>query len=402
MPTLSRSTDTARRQGYSPMKLAWLVAVLLFAAAYITAQEQTYPIVVDANVGHVHGPLPCVTPYSAAYATVGAAVNASTTLAGATILVCPGTYPEQITISKSLTLRGVTNTAANTGAAVITVPASGLVFNFTSAQAFFGRLVAAQVLIQASNVTLTDIGVDGAGALNGCSNILIGIGFDANSSGLLRRVAARNQSVPNGTGQYCSLGAGIFSLTGNGVTLQDSVVRGFDGAGFASSGASSVVIRTTVFTQVNGAGVGGFRINSVCVGAVAGSVEVSNNTLANCERGLVLSDSVQATIGLNTIVSVAGNPAATGIECGTVCTLAKIFYNTIAGADVGIFGGSQGFSGCSIQYNDISGASSAIVSLSSGNTVSYNTINDAGLGIAGVSGNAVSNNTFLNVATLTQ
>ena len=42
----------------------------------------------------------------------------------ATILVCPGTYPEQVTIKAPLTLRGVTDGTGN--ATVITAPQVGL------------------------------------------------------------------------------------------------------------------------------------------------------------------------------------------------------------------------------------------------------------------------------------
>ena len=41
------------------------------------------------------------------YTTIQAAVNAAA--AGATVTVCPGTYPEQVTISKNLSLLGLQN-----------------------------------------------------------------------------------------------------------------------------------------------------------------------------------------------------------------------------------------------------------------------------------------------------
>src|ERR1700730_5101948 len=43
---------------------------------------------------------------------------------GSTIDVCPGTYPEQVTIAQPLTLKGISS--GNAGQAVITVPGSGL------------------------------------------------------------------------------------------------------------------------------------------------------------------------------------------------------------------------------------------------------------------------------------
>src|SRR5437867_7585017 len=75
------------------------------------------------------------------FTTIQAAVNSLPS--GGTVLVCPGTYPEQVTINASyLILRGVVNGIA--GAPVITVPATGLVPNVTPGLG----LVATQLLVQ--------------------------------------------------------------------------------------------------------------------------------------------------------------------------------------------------------------------------------------------------------------
>src|SRR5580765_7675010 len=83
------------------------------------------------------------------FATISAAVTAAP--AGSRILVCPGTYPEQVTIPQSLTLEGISD--SNQDIAVITVPSTGLVTNATSS---FGESVAAQVLVQGGPVTLNN------------------------------------------------------------------------------------------------------------------------------------------------------------------------------------------------------------------------------------------------------
>ncbi len=64
------------------------------------------------------GPNTCQ-PSLVHFATIQAAVSAVPF--GATVLVCPGTYPEQVTITQPLTLKGVTDGVS--GAAIITVPA---------------------------------------------------------------------------------------------------------------------------------------------------------------------------------------------------------------------------------------------------------------------------------------
>ena len=92
------------------------------------------------------------------------------------VMVCPGFYPEQVIISQPLTLEGVTDGTGN--AAVITVPAGGLVQNATSNG--FGP-VTVQLLAQNTvGVIIKDLIVDGNGA--NCpagSNRNVGIGvFD--------------------------------------------------------------------------------------------------------------------------------------------------------------------------------------------------------------------------------
>src|SRR5207248_10194364 len=56
------------------------------------------------------------------YGTISAAV--ADVPAGSIINVCPGTYPEQVVISKALTLQGIVS--GNSSQAVITVPSGGL------------------------------------------------------------------------------------------------------------------------------------------------------------------------------------------------------------------------------------------------------------------------------------
>ncbi len=68
------------------------------------------------------GPNTCQ-PSLVHFATIQAAVSAVPF--GATVLVCPGTYPEQVVITQPLTLKGVTDGVS--GAAVIAVPAGRIV-----------------------------------------------------------------------------------------------------------------------------------------------------------------------------------------------------------------------------------------------------------------------------------
>src|SRR2546429_3384279 len=93
------------------------------------------------------------------FSTISAAV--SSVPPGSTVEVCPGTYAEQVAITKALTLVGVTSGTANQ--VLITVPSAGLVQNAVS---MFGESVAAQVLVEEAGAgpgDNTKITVDGTG-----------------------------------------------------------------------------------------------------------------------------------------------------------------------------------------------------------------------------------------------
>jgi hypothetical protein len=122
------------------------------------------------------------------FLTINAAV--ASVPSGATIDVCPNTYPEQVTISsKNLTLVGIQYGTSD--AAVIVPPAGGLVQNGTD---IFGTPVAAQIFVQNATVTISHITVDGTGNnIAGCGPpTLEGIYFQ-NASGKILDNVARNQ-----------------------------------------------------------------------------------------------------------------------------------------------------------------------------------------------------------------
>jgi len=389
------------RQICSTRTVLVLVATLLvFPTTYATAA----PIVVDAHA------TACIASYSAHFTTIQSAVNAAPS--GADIAVCPGTYPEQITINKPMTLTGVTVASANTGAAVIVPPAGGLSANgsvvFQSLLVVPSLLAAVQVLVQAPNVTLVDLAVDGAGANTNClaGPTLIGVGYGPGASGTLRRVAVRNQYLPFPSGGgYCESGVGgqgvgVASLSGD-LTILDSSIRGFSTQGVLSGGSS--VIKTTVFSPVSG------TTAAQCVvaaGGVAPALEVSNNTISNCGAAgvtLAYAQSGTATVSGNTIVNTG-----LGIHFLQPAWTFTASGNTIAGAayaGISCFPTSLPGGGNTIQHNDISAPGTIGIDLAepfcANNTITNNTINDASYGITGASGNNVSGNTFLNVTTLT-
>jgi len=142
-------------------RLGVLLATILGVGLYSQSAAAAITIVVDRNY-----PTTCQAA-SKKTQTIQAAVNmAIAAKQPATILVCPGTYPEQVTITHTpdygpiITLKPTSTTA---GPVTIAAPSTGLVPNYTSAA--YGR-VAAQFLVYGyAQVTVTNIVIDGSGAL---------------------------------------------------------------------------------------------------------------------------------------------------------------------------------------------------------------------------------------------
>ena len=123
------------------------------------------------------------------YPTIQLAINSVP--AGSTVKVCPGTYAEQITITKKLTLTSAANGASD--AIVIVPPPGGIAQNGYD---IFGNPVAAQIFVAShiGSVTISHLTVDGMGNnLAGCvTTTFEGIYFQ-NTSGTITGNAVRNQ-----------------------------------------------------------------------------------------------------------------------------------------------------------------------------------------------------------------
>lgn len=318
-------------------------------------------------------------PKFSSYPTITQALSGAP--AGSIILVCPGSYPEQITISKAVNIQGVVD--GNDARAVIVVPAGtpaspGLQVNVTSQ--FTGVFLggdfpfAAQVLVQTQQpVFIQDITVDGSGGDQGCptSGIWLAGIFDNNSYSLvLNRVTTRNQ-----LDEGCGNGIWIEDTTvaGEAVTVENSSVHDFDYAGIL---AGTNGLDSWLSANIKG--------NDVFSGA--GSCK-----FYGC--GGIASDFVSGTVGANIVTG-----GSTGIFNLSSAPLTTIKNNWVADTGTGI---STGYDGGTVQHNEISNTSTAIDLASNdafafangiSNTniaiefncntdvVGSNTINDAGIG----------------------
>jgi hypothetical protein len=171
--------------------------------------------------------------------TIQAAVTAVP--AGSTIEVCPGSYPEQVLVTKALTIRGIES--GNGDAAVILPPPGGIVVNGADIS---GNPVAAQIFVDSpsGSVTIERLTVDGTGNnLAGCvATMLEGIYFE-NTSGAITDNAVRNQyqtDYADYGGCQNGLAINVESTTSaNTIAIYGNSVRAYQKNGITASGAGT-------------------------------------------------------------------------------------------------------------------------------------------------------------------
>jgi hypothetical protein len=171
-------------------------------------------------------------------ATIQAAVTG--VAVGGIVYVCPGSYPEQVTINKSLTLVGLTYGTGE--AAVVLPPAGGMT---QSGVDIFGSPVEAQItVLNTSAVTIKNMTVDGTGNnVAGCgAPTFEGIYFQ-NSSGTIEYDVVRNQyqtDYADYGGCQNGLAVNVESLTaGPAVTINNNSVRAYQKNGITATGAAT-------------------------------------------------------------------------------------------------------------------------------------------------------------------
>jgi len=351
--------------------------------------------------------------------------------AGSTIYICPGNYPEQVVITKGITLVGVSGNGA-TGAAAdgannptIVPPSAGLV---VSAKDLYGnpngQPTAAQVLVQTPSnrlstpivVNISNLIVDGTGGASSfqdCTTDFVGIYYQ-NASGTLNHVTARFQELSQSL-FGCQNGLAIYAQSGYGtggaakVAIDHSSVHDYDKNGITADGSGTNATITANYV-----------------------VGIGPTTLI-AQNGIQLSDSAIGTISGNTVTddvyinpadcSTPSNPpcwSATGIllydSGGSSAKVVTVTANTVSNAQGGVIivGDSSGTADYNkVTSNKITTSPSAGIYLldgidlcSNNNTAKSNTVfNSSGSGIhidseceesGGTSGNnnTVANNTI--------
>ena len=341
------------------------------------------------------------------FTTIQAAINASAQ--GGTVLVCPGTYTEQLTIFHPLTLKGVNNNGSNL--ALLTMPPGG---------------TGDQIYVQATNVNISDITLDGTN--NGatlCGQGPNGIVYWL-SSGTINHVAVRNE-FPATEIADCLSGDGIFVGTddtgASNVTIENSSIHAFQANGIEVKGRGA---SATIKANSIGGNVPGLSGNGIALW-FGGSGTVTNNSIINVLEpiaypnffgagyGIILQCSQGVTISGNTIGDTqAGITVYSGSSCpslgygnGDANTIVKNAISQTHIFDAVYVCGNYNL----VESNTINGTSEAAVRLDDScnpgvsgfnNTVSGNIVDEACTttlidpAVAGA--NTIGSNTTYNVA----
>jgi hypothetical protein len=312
------------------------------------------------------------------FATISAAV--STVPAGSKVLVCPGVYPEQVTIPQAMTLEGVMD--SNQNLATITVPSTGLAANSSSV---FGESIAAQLLVQGGPVNISNIAVDGTGGDLQCAGItwVAGMFYAPGSSGTVKQAKVSNQ-----TDLGCGVGIWAENVDGDDkfVTIQNNSVHDMDGFGiFVVSGAAS----PNLFATIRGNVVSMAPSALIGIGLANVTGAVNGNEVSNAMFGIV-NTATNVSIASNTIAQTTAGIALQGGG--------SVNNNKISNSTLGVWLFSDGGV---VRQNRISAiGGSAIAFNCSAAIVSTNSINDAAVGLDNAPVGFTGRNTFNNTATI--
>jgi parallel beta-helix repeat protein len=359
------------------------VVIALLVAVGMPSQQAlaTTPTVVV-------GPSTCRPKY-VHFSTIQSAISAVP--AGSNILVCPGTYPEQVVITQPVNLSGVTDGTGD--AAVITVPPSGLAQNGTLSglgPVAVQLLVENTVLVTVANLTIDGSGagcVSGANRVFGLEYYFVGTAVDGTSAGKIQNVVVRNEL------DTCTLTDGI-EIDNSYITLSNNEVHDIDITPIGTRGGQVNISNNNIQNALNG----------IVVSTSTAANTVTNNTISNIGPSVgftipvgVWLDRSNATVTKNT---VSGASAGYGVYLPGSTAGANVNGNKVNDTFIGLYL-LNSTANTLVQSNTIARASYGIVDVSTGggNTITKNTVNEAyyGVYVGGPTADTLTPNTFFNV-----
>ena len=298
-----------------------LVSALLFGFGAPVLRATTTYIVGTCKVG-------------TQFSKIQEALNA--TPAPSIVEVCPGKYPEQVTITKPVTLEGVVS--GNSSFATLVAPSGGLVNNATLLN---GDAAAVQILVRnvAGTVDLTNLVVDATN--NRAGAVVVGILYKNTPGTINHTVAFNEEDGEGGFGMYLEGGSANPKVTVENSTLDH------DNIGiWVQSSSTSSELTATIENNL-------FNLNPYGLQVFAGAtVTISGNTINNNVTGIYLAGSsgsamsntiMSAVLGFELIrdgISIKSNKiynsAAIGIDLETNITNSAVTGNIVTTAPTGI------------------------------------------------------------------
>jgi hypothetical protein len=331
----------------------------------------------------------------AQFAKIQDAVNAAT--AGDTIEICPGTYTEQVSITKPLQLSG------NNGAII---RPSNVAANSTGVAS--GQPIAAIVLVQdTTGVIIRNVIVDGAdNGISECAPDLIGV-FYRNASGELGHVAVRDVKLSS-TLNGCQSGSAILVQSANGVgsvvAIEDSSIHDYQKNGItANEDGTQVTIEGNVVTGLGpttGATQNGIQIGFGAVGSIRHNTVV-NHIWSSCVS-LQSCDFKSDDILVFQSNGVRVDHNATGVSQTGIAIVGdqgQVFDNDVLDSQifdgVELIGNENTAERNRITHSDRAG----VLIAGDDNVVRQNIINESALGVlkvAGSVGSVVTHDSYFN------
>jgi parallel beta-helix repeat protein len=320
--------------------------VVVYAAANTVFVDQANANAKDTSCGL--SATPCK--------TIAEGLSAAKT--GQTVLVNPGSYAEQITITQNVTLASITKNTAVIRAPAVLVPDPELYATTTSTGQ---QTVLVNITGGATNVSVVNMGVRGPGP-SSCGSIGYGIYIaNANASILGNQVLSIRDEPYSG----CQNGLGIR----------------FGSRGFGFIGHSGII----AYNTINDYNKGGIVVDGDGTSVnVMGNVVIGQKTAAiNGQNGIQISRGAYGLVDSNTVLNnrYADTPlsmSADGILIYDIANGVTVTNNTVTGNDEGIG-----------VYSDVPTASLVVIK---NNTVNNNPV----VGIhtdASSSGNTIWTNT---------
>jgi nitrous oxidase accessory protein NosD len=284
-------------------------------------------------------------PGKADYTTIQAAVSAVPP--GSTINVCPGVYPEQVTINHPLTLQGVQS--GNNAQVMITAPAGGVLI----ATVPVALPVIAMVSVSNSGgaVDISGLTVDGTGITNPGIPVT-GILYDS-SPGTLAQVVVQNLALTNT--ETIGIALRDDNAASPAILVQNSTVSFPQSSNSEFVRTEGLFAETAIVSDPARLTSGGNFIQGLLLQLTTGTTTVSNNNVASSNAGILLTPPVGATtINGNHLITPANIPQGfglvrgVGIEFNCATPVPTTSGNTFIGALVGL---ADVPSGSSLQKN---------------------------------------------------